>query len=296
MNINKKILVSLIGFLLTGCGDNLIDQVKESQSEYDATFTNLQLFSNKNFCTSTSWSEVKDQNGRNIVQVNCKLRSTLPIYKQIVDSAVKSRISIYGRGINNLLAENKNTEENIKFVSELKTIQQISALNPLDVPKCGEASYGMMMLSMDANPDINDKNRKPDNNDVQKTVKLCINELNKIISTNNNRINNAKIKLKKFETRINSYADNIIMNLPDENNLIVQWSITAKDKKVILGGMSLYQKSKNGKTTSYSVYANEVFQQAINPSNDPLKSISSFTDNNEFANKILLMRKFNNFE
>ncbi|PSV00723.1 hypothetical protein [Photobacterium kishitanii] len=296
MKAQKKVLIALITIAITGCGQDLIDNVKESPSKFDTTLTNEQLFSNSSFCTETTWTKIKDPNGREVVQVDCKLRSTLPEYEKMLTQGVNQSIKDYSNGTNRLIEENEKIKEDIKLVSSFKTVQQIRDYRMVNLPKCGEAgskgSLGLVMLSM--NGLVNEK-RKPNDEDVKPAVDLCVADMNNMINDNSKRIEKAKEKIKTYTVRVNEYANNIKRGLPVENDLIAQWSVSADEKNVVLGGMSLIQKSENGKEKSVQVYTDELLEQATNPSNNPLLSVYSLTGQSALADRVILLRKLINF-
>lgn len=92
--MNKKTLIALmVAFLISGCSDSAIDQVKEWRIEGASKYKIGQVFDNYEFCDSTEWSSSEGNSGNSIVSFDCSFHtdeSVINSVKNSYDKKIKS--------------------------------------------------------------------------------------------------------------------------------------------------------------------------------------------------------------
>lgn len=79
----KHLFVSSV-FLLSGCGDNAIETVKDSHLDIDPSLSISQALDHRKICETTSWESFKDQKERNIVQYKCEIKNTTSFFDSLI--------------------------------------------------------------------------------------------------------------------------------------------------------------------------------------------------------------------
>jgi hypothetical protein len=116
--MNKKILISFIAtFLISGCSDSNIDQVKEWRIEGATNYKIGQVFDNYEFCDDTEWSSSDGNSGNSIVEFTCFFTTsdeTIGAVKTRIEKAIKT----ISDDITNL--ESKDPEMVVKYTHHLE--------------------------------------------------------------------------------------------------------------------------------------------------------------------------------
>ena len=92
--MNKKMLISFIAtFLISGCSDSNIDQVKEWRIEGATNYKIGQVFDSYEFCDDTEWSSSDGNSGNSIVEFTCSFTTsdeTIGAVKTRIEKAIKT--------------------------------------------------------------------------------------------------------------------------------------------------------------------------------------------------------------
>ena len=301
MKTKLKLLTLAIPLVLTGCGNTLVNKVKNAPSEYYNTYTNEQLLSNKGFCVTTTWSEIKDANGRELVQATCDMKSPESDVQKMVDAYHNDYISQYNSEGDQIKKEISNLKDTITTVSKIKTINDLHNVtkfdpnNFLDCGNANSASSDFILLGYNTIP--SDLKGLTKNEAIRKTASKCITNLNQEISEKNKSLANFKEQEKRYSASATQLANNLIKVMPQKSKLIAQWSTISNGKQVVLDGLSLKEKSADGKTYSYNLDdPNKVFKQSTNPTMSPLATINYITNQSNLALAVATNRAFQRIE
>lgn len=263
--MKKALLVLAVSAAVVGCGQSAIDKVKESKSVFDESFTNEQIFANKDFCKSSSWVETKDKFGRELVQMRCQLNFPADYYKHYIDKygvAKSDEFSSY------IASYDKQQLDADKLIDRLAAINTVAKLKDSVLETTQDPKLKWMQVYPPCYKKLQELKRnldtsymQPTDADVSAAAKSCsgeFNELDKSIYSISSRYQN---NLNKIDARVFELED----SLPKSIELVSSWSVpTEKDEAAKFAGMYMDAESYTGKHFSINVKINKVLSAAIN--------------------------------
>jgi hypothetical protein len=137
--MNQKIVLIIVALcLISSCGENAVDIVKQSSFPLDSSYTNSQAFDNRPVCTKVAWESFEDSRGREIVEYTCVIKNSDIFYKNKTSKVInrtKRQYETYISRIDEEINSNskaRESEREIKFhekaIVDLKNNQDISSI------------------------------------------------------------------------------------------------------------------------------------------------------------------------
>lgn len=279
----KILFIGAVGIcvLLTGCGKSEIEKVQDAKSVYDQSFTNEQIFSNKNFCKSTEWVTTKDKFGRELVQLRCGMNFPKDYYRVIINHYAKKRTALFDEILSNYKLQ-LGTIDNVKSAySKINTVEDLENTNLLIDGASKNQIYPDCINSLrniKRNIDYvkehgaNSFNQLPTDKDVKDIMASCDKDYINLEKSAKKDINNAKNAL----VRVKSVTVNLMSKSPQDSTLIVNWSVQ-KDALPILTSMYLDSSTYTGNVISTDVKPVVAFEYAIKPIREANTANSGFS-------------------
>ena len=117
-NFKPLLAVIAASVTLAGCGNDPVNNIKNSSFPKDQTLTIAQALDNRHVCDSVEWSTLKDDYGREIIQYQCHLSSAK---EQLESKLVEARKKTEKDRIDRITDSDKRIEDAKQRLNNYKT-------------------------------------------------------------------------------------------------------------------------------------------------------------------------------